>query len=362
MLLFARIVLGLAVGAASATVPVYLGEIAPATIRGRILTLNQLMITIGIMVAYLVNLAFSGVGNWRAMFAVGAIPALAILAGVLWLLPESPQWLLTNGRDDQARKVMAQVAGDQRTDQILDRRRQREKLRRQQGGEEQKIGWRGLLGSRVRPALIVGLTLAAVQQFGGINTIIYYAPTIMEETGLTASNSIFYSVAIGIINLVMTIVAIYVVDKLGRRTLLLVSLGAMLVMLTLMGVSFVAGWNAQLSLVFMVLYIAGFAVGMGPLFWVLIGEIFPPNASATGASAATAVNWTSNFLVSLVFLSVVQAIGQGQTFWIFALVCVFALWFIGRFVPETRERDFAQIDTDLQHRFGRSVNGTAESH
>ena len=128
----------------------------------------------------------------------------------------------------------------------------------------------------------MGLVLAAVQQFGGINTIIYYAPTIMEETGLTASNSIFYSVAIGIINLIMTIVAIYVVDKLGRRPLLLLSLGAMLVMLALMGVSFVAGWQAQLSLVFMVLYIAGFAVGMGPLFWVLIGEIFRPTPAPPG--------------------------------------------------------------------------------
>jgi MFS family permease len=123
----------------------------------------------------------------------------------------------------------------------------------------------------------------------------------------------------------------------------------------------VAGWNAQLSLVFMVLYIAGFAVGMGPLFWVLIGEIFPPNASATGAGAATAVNWTSNFLVSLVFLTVVNAIGQGETFWIFALVCAFALWFIGRYVPETKDRDFAKIDADLQRRFGRRPDGTAEA-
>jgi sugar porter (SP) family MFS transporter len=356
MLLLARVVLGLAVGSASATVPVYLGEIAPAEIRGRVLTLNQLLITVGIMVAYLVNLAFSGSGRWRAMFAVGALPAFAIVAGVVWLLPESPQWLLTNNRVEQARKVIAKVSGEERADQLMERWRQR-----QQGRTERQVGWRALFAARVRPALVVGLTLAAIQQFGGINTIIYYAPTIMERTGLTASNSIFYSVAIGVINLVMTIVAIYVVDKLGRRTLLLGSMTAMLAMLVLMGLSFVAGWNAQLSLVFMVLYIAGFAVGMGPLFWVLIGEIFPPNASATGAGAATAVNWTSNFLVSLVFLTVVNAIGQGETFWIFALVCAFALWFIGRYVPETKDRDFAKIDADLQRRFGRRPDGTAEA-
>jgi sugar porter (SP) family MFS transporter len=290
------------------------------------------------------------------MFAVGALPAFAIVAGVVWLLPESPQWLLTNNRVEQARKVIAKVSGEERADQLMERWRQR-----QQGRTERQVGWRALFAARVRPALVVGLTLAAIQQFGGINTIIYYAPTIMERTGLTASNSIFYSVAIGVINLVMTIVAIYVVDKLGRRTLLLGSMTAMLAMLVLMGLSFVAGWNAQLSLVFMVLYIAGFAVGMGPLFWVLIGEIFPPNASATGAGAATAVNWTSNFLVSLVFLTVVNAIGQGETFWIFALVCAFALWFIGRYVPETKDRDFAKIDADLQRRVGRRPDGTAEA-
>jgi predicted MFS family arabinose efflux permease len=230
------------------------------------------------------------------------------------------------------------------------------------GRAKAQVGWRGLFSSRVRPALIVGLTLAAIQQFGGINTIIYYAPTIMEETGLNVSNSIFYSVAVGVINLIMTVVAIWLVDKKGRRQLLLISLGLMLIMLGLLGLSFVAGWAPLLSLVFTVLYIAGFAVGLGPLFWVLIGEIFPPNASATGSSAATAVNWTSNFLVGLVFLTVVNAIGQGQTFWIFALVCAFGLWFVGRYVPETRDRNFAEIDADLQSRFGRDPSvGAAQS-
>jgi MFS transporter, SP family, galactose:H+ symporter len=351
MLLLARLVLGLAVGSASATVPVYLGEIAPSTIRGRVLTSNQMAITVGIMVAYLVNLAFSHSGNWRAMFAVGAVPALVIVVGALWFLPESPQWLLTRGRVEQARKIIATVAGEERADRVIELRHQRQN--EQQGRAKDQVGWRGLFSSRVRPALIVGLTLAAIQQFGGINTIIYYAPTIMEKTGLNASNSIFYSVAIGVINLIMTVVAIWLVDKTGRRQLLLISLGLMLVTLALLGLSFVAGWAPLLSLVFMVLYIAAFAVGLGPLFWVLIGEIFPPNARATGSSAATAVNWTSNFLVSLVFLTVVNAIGQGQTFWIFALVCAFGLWFVGRYVPETRDRDFAEIDADLQGRFGR---------
>jgi MFS family permease len=209
------------------------------------------------------------------------------------------------------------------------------------------------VAARVRPALIVGLTLAAVQQFGGINTIIYYAPTIMRATGLTVSNSIFYSVAVGVINLVMTVVAIRLVDRAGRRPLLLVSLTGMTITLVLLGLSFVAGLSPILSLVFMVLYITAFAVGLGPVFWVLVGEVFPPAVRAAGSSAATAMNWTSNFIVSLAFLGVATAIGAGQTFWIFALVCAFALWFVGRFVPETRNRDFDEVDADLQARFGR---------
>ncbi|MGN6753107.1 MAG: sugar porter family MFS transporter [Intrasporangium sp.] len=354
MLLVARVVLGLAVGAASATVPTYLGEIAPAQLRGRVLTLNQLMITIGIMVAYLINVAFSGSENWRGMFAVGTVPALVIIVGALLLLPESPGWLLARGQMEQARRVYAGVVGDHVGARLVqEREHQREQERARNAAEDQQVGWRGLFSAAVRPALLVGITLAAVQQFGGINTIIYYAPTIMEKTGLTASNSIFYSVAIGIINLVMTIVALWVVGRVARRRLLLFSMAAMLVTLGVLGLSFVAGWSSELSLVVMVLYIASFAVGMGPLFWVLIGEIFPPYARATGSSAATAVNWTSNFVVSLVFLTVVNAIGLGQTFWVFAAICAFALWFIGRYVPETKDREFPAIDADLQSRFGR---------
>src|SRR5690606_31945379 len=133
-------------------------------------------------------------------------------------------------------------------------------------------GWRGLWTAHARPALIVGLVLAAIQQFGGINTIIYYAPTIIEQTGLTASNSIFYSVFIGVINLVMTVVAIRLIDRAGRRRLLIWSLAGMLVTLAVLGLSFVAGWNSTLSLVFMILYIAFYAGGLGPVFWVLVGE------------------------------------------------------------------------------------------
>ncbi|WP_399084866.1 sugar porter family MFS transporter [Streptomyces sp. BBFR2] len=352
VLLVARVVLGLAVGAASATVPVYLSEISPPDIRGRVLSANQLMITVGILVAYLINLAFAGSGNWRAMFAVGAVPAVLVVAGAMLLLPESPQWLILHDRPDRARKIIASVTNDATADRLLERARQR---RARHAGEEsgtaKGTGRRALLAPAVRPALIVGLTLAAVQQFGGINTIIYYAPTIIEQTGLTASNSIFYSVFIGVVNLAMTLVAIHLIDRWGRRRLMLISLTGMGVTLVLLGLSFVAGWGSGMPLVFMLLYIIAYSGGLGPVFWVLVGELFPPAVRSRGSSVSTTTNWASNFVVGQAFLPVVQAIGQGPTFWIFAAVCAGALLFVARFVPETKGRTFEEVDAALRSRF-----------
>ncbi|TDD40503.1 sugar porter family MFS transporter [Actinomadura sp. KC06] len=357
-LLAGRLVLGLAVGAASATVPIYLSEISPKDVRGRMLSLNQLMITIGILAAYVVNVVFSGAGNWRAMIGAGAVPALVIVAATLWSLPESPVWLLTRGRKGQARRLIASVTNLATADRLIERFERRQETERRQDALQgrdarRREGARALLAAQVRPALVVGLALAALQQFGGINTIIYYAPTIIEQTGLTASNAIVYSIAIGVINLVMTIVAIRAIDRSGRRRLMLLSLAAMTVTMALLGLAFVADFSSVLSLVFMVLYIAGYAVGLGPVFWTLIGEIFPPRAHAAGSSASTAVNWASNFVVSLVFLPIAHAIGQGETFWIFGAISLLGLLFVARFVPETKGRDFEQVDADLQSRFGR---------
>jgi sugar porter (SP) family MFS transporter len=353
-LLVARFVLGLAVGGASAQVPVYLGEISPANIRGRILSLNQLLITVGILCSYLIDLAFSHSGNWRAMFAFGAIPALVLSLGVWFVVPESPAWLYTQGRIEQLRKGLLLVTDAEQADEIIEVYGRRATLAAQREAERGagEKGWRILLAPAVRPAMIVGLTMAALQQFGGINTIIYYAPTIIEQTGRSASNSIIYSVYIGIINFVMTIVAINTIDRLGRRDLLLISLAGMAGFVALLGFSFIWHWNSNLTLLFMVAYIAAFAGGLGPVFWVLVGEIFPARAKADGSSAATTVNWLSNFIVSQSFLTVANGIGQGQTFLIFAGVCVVGLLFVGRYVPETKNRDTNEVQMALFQRFG----------
>jgi SP family galactose:H+ symporter-like MFS transporter len=181
----------------------------------------------------------------------------------------------------------------------------------------------------------------------------YYAPTIMQETGLYASNSIYYSLAIGVINLAMTVVSLRLIDRLGRRPLLLTSLGGMLVSLVLLGLAFVADLSSVVTLGCILLYIMAFAIGIGPVFWVLLGEVFPPRERAEGSSAGSTVNWTANFAVSLAFLPLVEAIGQGETFWLFAAICVFAVWFVARYVPETRERNFDQVEADLRARWSR---------
>jgi sugar porter (SP) family MFS transporter len=222
VLLVGRAIVGLGIGAASSTVPLYLSEIAPAGVRGRLVTTSQLMVTSGVLAAYGVDFAFAGSDSWRAMLGIGLLPAAALAIGML-RSPETPAWLEAHGRSDEAREVILQVADEESADRMLrDQRRSREEQTRQRG-----VRW--LLRSHARPALIIGVTLAAAQQFAGINAIISYAPSIMERTGLSVSNSILYSVGIGAINVVATVVSLRLVDRIGRRPLLFVSLGGMFV-------------------------------------------------------------------------------------------------------------------------------------
>ena len=349
VMLIGRVIMGLGVGGVSALVPTYLSEISPAQIRGRILTLNQLLITLGLLAAYLVDWAFAGSENWRAMFAVGLIPSLALVFGSL-RLPESPAWLLHHGKEAQMRSLVRSVASDKAADQVLELHNREEEQRRRAAASGERKGWRALTSPRLRAAMVVGLTLAALQQFAGINTVIYYAPTIMQDTGLSASNAILYSVFIGVINFGMTIVALRLIDRVGRRPLLLVSLLGMLGSLAALGLAFVADLSSVIILLFILLYIVAFAVGMGPVFWVILGEIFPTGNRAAGVGAGSTMNWSANFAVSLAFLPLLSAIGTGETFWLFAVVCAFGIWFVGRYVPETKDREFPEVDMELQAR------------
>ena len=358
-LIAGRFVMGVAVGAVSAAIPTYLGEMAPTQIRGRILTLNQLLITIGLLASYLVNWAFAGAGEWRLMFWIAAIPAVALVVACLFL-PESPVWLINQGRTDEAHRILDTVTVPGGADRVI--ARFSTTLEPPAAGvdtEPTRPGLRSLLAASVRPALFVGVILAALQQFSGINTILYYAPTIMKETGLSASNAIFYSVFIGVINVVMTVVSTRLVERLGRRPLLLLSLAGMAASIGFLGLAFFLDLSPVITLGFMLLYIVSFAIGMGPVFWVLLGEIFPSNERAVGSSAGATVNWAANFVVSLAFLPLFQGLGEAVTFWLFGLVCLAGIGFVARWVPETQGRHADEIGEDLHRRWDLSASSTS---
>ncbi|MCW8379758.1 MFS transporter [Streptomyces justiciae] len=315
VLLVARTVQGLASGIASAVVPVYLSEISTHRIRGRLGSLNQLMVTAGLLVSYLVSLAFADAGDWRWMFGAGLVGVAVPLLG-LPVMRESPAW--TRRRATSAADTEAARASS---------------------------GLRSLLTPGVRPALVTGLALCALQQLCGINAVMYFAPTIIQSTGLNASNSILYSVYIGALNLVMTLVSIHLVDRWGRRPLMLLSVGLMLVALIPLGANFV--WDlpahSEVALVCLLAYVAAFAIGCGPVVWLLLSEVFPPEQRSLGISVCTTVNWLANFLVNQFFLTLVEGIGQGQTFWLFGVVCLIGLVYVARFVPETKGRSDDEI-------------------
>jgi MFS transporter, SP family, galactose:H+ symporter len=349
VLLVARGLTGVAAGVGSSAVPLYTSEIAPPAMRGRLVSLAQLMITLGILASYLVDLAFASSGSWEWMLGAGLVPAAAMLVGMR-RAPETPAWLDAHGRGDEATKVLRRVADSQTAESML------EDLRRAGMAARAQLGWRALWEPLARPALVVGVTLAAIAQFSGINAIIYYAPRIMEQAGLSASNSILYAVIIGVINVAATVVSFRVVDRIGRRPLLLMSLAGALVSLALLGLTFALPHGEAsnlLSLLCILGYVIAFAIGLGPVFWLLIVEIFPPATRTAGASVSSATNWFTNFVVGLAFLPIVDAIGEGPTFWLFAAVCLFGLVFVNRYVPETKGRGFGEIEEEVRLRWGR---------
>ncbi|WP_063856804.1 MFS transporter [Streptomyces cyaneogriseus] len=331
-LVAARAVLGLAVGSASTVVPLYLAEIAPPRLRGRLVTANQILLTVGILVSYLINLAYADSADWRAMFAVGLIPSVAMVVGTL-AIPESPEWLRTRA-----------TAGAAPVPPAPGRR------------PAPPRPSAGLLSPAARPALVIGVTLAAAQQFGGINSIIYYAPSIMSRAGLPAANSITYSVVIGTVNVLMTIAAVPLIDRAGRRPLLLSSLAGMALSLVALGVALGLPSSPAANvtaLVFMVTYVASFAIGLGPVFWILAAELFPPESRARGGAVCALVNWAANFVVGQMFLPAADLVGESWVFWFFAAVSTAAVVFVLRTVPETKNRSLAEVQRELAARSGR---------
>ncbi|MGA3172525.1 MAG: sugar porter family MFS transporter [Chthoniobacteraceae bacterium] len=339
-LIAARVIAGAAIGIASFVAPLYISEIAPVAIRGKLVSINQVALTSGIVISYCIDYAFAGSQAWRWMFAMAVIPAVAFGVELLFI-PNSPRWLAGRGRTDQARAVLKRIRAPEQVEGELNQI--------QQSVGQQKGNWSELLSPFLRPAMIVGVGLAIAQQITGINTVIYYAPTIFKFAGLSsASVAILASVGVGVVNVVFTLVAMQLIDRVGRRPLLLASLAGMALGLTVLGLAFSLpqlsgslGWIAVASLM---VYVGSFAVGLGPVFWLILSEIYPLRIRGRAMSVGTVANWSANLIVALSFLTLTQVLGKAFTFWLYGVVTIGAWLFAFFLVPETKGKTLEEIE------------------
>jgi len=336
----ARLVGGLAIGVASVLAPLYIAEIAPRAIRGRLVSLNQMAIVTGILLAYFVNwlLSFGGPSSWRWMFASAALPSLAFLVA-LFFVPESPRFLVETGRESEAERVLVRVGGAEQA--RLELAEIRDTIAEEAGT------LRDLFDKRLRKPLGIAVFLAVFQQITGINTVIYYGSLIFKEQvgGQSDSAAIGANVIIGTVNFLMTIVALWTIDRLGRRPLMMVASGGMAVSLFLLGFLFrFPPPPAAMILVVILLYVASFGVGLGPGVWVVISELFPTRIRGRAMSIATVSLWLACILVTATFLSLVEAIGSTGAFWLYAAMSVLNFLFIWRVMPETKGRSLEEIE------------------
>ena len=340
LLIAGRIVVGIAIGIASFIAPMYISELAPARVRGSLVSVNQLAITVGIVVSYLVDYAFSALGAWRMMLGLAAVPSI-VLGLAMWRLPSSPRWLVARGSTEEAKSVLGRIRSSSEIDAEV--KEIERSLEKQKGS--------GVLLSHpmLRMALFVGIGLAVFQQLTGINTVIYYAPTIFEFAGFkTAGFSILATVGVGIVNVAFTLLAIRLMDRVGRRPLLLGGVAGQTVGLVILGLAFqmhqLARFIGYIAVASLAIYVASFAIGLGPVFWLMISEIYPLKVRGTAMSMATIANWGVNLAVAVTFLTLVGAVGRPRTFWIYAGIGIAAWLFFYFLVPETKGKTLEEIE------------------
>jgi sugar porter (SP) family MFS transporter len=342
VLLVGRVLVGIGIGGASMLTPLYLAEIAPARERGALVSCNQLAVTLGILVSYLVGYAFAASGSWRWMLGLGGVPGVILAVGML-LLPETPRWLAGHGHADQARAALRRLRG-----RHVDIESEVKQLRADLKDTVQALPQSKLGHSAARLPLIVGIGLAIFQQVTGINTVIYFAPIIFQAAGLSsASAAILATAGIGVVNVVLTIVAIWLVDRVGRRVLLLSGLAGMGISLCLLALGFLLGTGSALGWLIaasLAAYVGFFAIGLGPVFWLLISEIYPLAIRARGMSAATIANWLSNLVVALTFLDLVDLLSRPGVFFLYAALTFGAFVFARDLVPETKGLSLEEVE------------------
>ena len=333
-----RFIGGLGIGSAAVLSPLYIAEVAPARVRGALVSVNQLAIVTGILLAYFVNWMFAGVGpsNWRWMFGLGAVPSIFFFL-LLLRVPESPRWLVKNGREDEARTVLTRA--DTAEAAAVGIREIKDTLALEEGS------FRELFSPAFRRPLLIAIVLAVFQQITGINAILYYAPRIFEGAGFARMSAIGQSTIVGLVNMLFTVVAIVLADRVGRRPLLLVATGGMGVSLVLLGAAFKFPFLPASALLFIILlYIAFFASAMGPLVWVVMAEIFPIKVRGSAMGLATLILWFADFLVTLTFPIISDRFHPATAFWIYAAMCGLDLVFMWFYLPETKGRTLEEIE------------------
>lgn len=340
-LIAGRLISGIGIGIASFISPMYISELVPAKVRGSLVAVNMLAITTGIVVAYLVDYAYSGSEGWRYMFGLAAIPSIGLVIG-MWFLPDSPRWLISKSKVKEAKVVLQRVRTEADvTPEITDIQKSMEK----QG----KGGFKGLFQPSLKMPLIVGLGLATFQQITGINTVIYYSPTIFKFAGINgAGPAILAGAALAGVMWCFHVLAIFMLDRVGRRPLLLTGVAGQVIGLAILGAAFqfpqLASFKSYIAMAGLGIYVACFAFGLGPIFWLLISEIYPLKVRGAAMSAVTVTNWAMNLIVAITFLSLVAVLGHAYTFWLYGLIAIGAWIFFYKFVPETKGKSLEQIE------------------
>lgn len=366
-LVIARMLGGFGVGAALIIAPMYIAEIAPADIRGRMVSFNQLNIVIGISVAYFSNFLILSLGqsdlawaqslrlgdwSWRWMLGVEAIPAI-IYFFALFAVPESPRWLVMRGKAEEALKILTRVSGKTQAEADIGAVQQSliDEAHLEKGSVKE------LFLPAMRLVLTIGIVIAILQQITGINSVFFYAPMIFEQSGIGKDASFMQAVLVGIVNLVATVVAIALIDKLGRRPLLISGLVIIASSMLLLAYSFSSAsygpggelidMNATMVLIGILSFVAGFGISLGPVMWVLFSELFPNRLRGIAISFCGLINSSVSFIVQLVFPWELENFGPATTFLIYGTFAIVGLIFVIRILPETKGRSLEQLQADL---------------
>lgn len=335
-----RFIGGLGVGISSIVVPAYISEIAPANVRGRLVALYQFQIVFGILMAYLSNYLLSGVivEDWRLMLGAEAIPALAYLI-MIWPAPESPRWLIVKKHDEAAARAVFKAINEPDTNGVI------ADIRRD-AAKPEATGV--LFSSAMKWPLFLAFTLAFFNQLSGINFIIYYAPRVFEMAGLSTSSSLLSSTGIGVVNLLFTMLGLYLIDHLGRRTLLLIGSVGYIVSLVAIAWAFANGVGGMVVVAFVFVFIASHAVGQGAIIWVFIAEIFPNHVRSKGQSFGCGTHWVLAAIIALAMPLVLQSFSAAAVFSFFAVMMVLQLLFAVFLFPETRGRTLEDMFSNLK--------------